>query len=129
MFVNRVLRILKALWKFVLFETSLFWKIGEKTQKHSPPWELYHRFMHKSPYSDHSWLILNLPFKVIVQRFKLVFWCLERECCTFQMIDENSFKSTDTLPLLSGFELILPCKPKWNVIEIESDFMFMRFAI
>ena len=42
---------------------------------------LYHRFMYKciAPSSDHSLLTLNLPFKVILRRFEIVFWCLEWE--------------------------------------------------
>ena len=44
----------------------------------------YHRFMFIAPSSDHSLLTLNLPFKVILRRFEVVFWCLECECCTFQ---------------------------------------------
>ena len=33
---------------------------------------------------------------MILLRFEVVFWSLEWECCTFQNIDENSFKSTNT---------------------------------
>ena len=44
---------------------------------------------------------INLYFKLIVRRFEVVFWYLESveyECCTFWKIDENSFKSTNTIP-------------------------------
>ena len=47
--------------------------------------------------SDCSLLNLILPFKVILRRIEVVFWCLKWECCTFQKIDENSFKLTNTL--------------------------------
>ena len=43
------------------------------------PREFYHRLMYKAPSSDHSLLTLNLPFKVILRKFDVVFWCLYRE--------------------------------------------------
>ena len=43
--------------------------------------------------------------KVIRRKFEIVFWCLEWECCTVQNIDENSFKSTNTV---LWFECIYP---------------------
>ena len=52
--------------------------------------------MYKAPSSDCS-LTLNLSFKVILRQFQVVFWCLEWECCTFQKINENSFKFTNTI--------------------------------
>ena len=57
----------------------------------------YHLFIHITPSRECSLLTLNLPFKVILRRFEVVSWCLEWECCTFQNIDENSFKSTNTM--------------------------------
>ena len=48
--------------------------------------------MHIAPSSDHSLLTSNLPFELILRKFEFVFWCLVWECCTFQKIDENSFK-------------------------------------
>ena len=42
-------------------------------------------------------MTLNLHSKVILKRFEVVFWCLEWESCTFQNIDGNSFKSTNTI--------------------------------
>ena len=57
------------------------------------PWECYHyRFMYIAPSSSHSLLNLNVPFKLILRRFDVVFWCLEWDCCTFQKIDENSIQ-------------------------------------
>ena len=61
------------------------------------PEEFNHRFMYIAPSSDCSLVTPHLPFKVILQRFKVVFWCLEWKCCTFQKIDENSFQSTNML--------------------------------
>ena len=55
----------------------------------------YHWFMYIAPSS--SLLILTSSFKVLLQRFEVVFWCLEWESCTFQMTDENAFKSTHTI--------------------------------
>ena len=55
--------------------------------------------MNKDPSSDHSLLTLNLPFEVILRWCEVVFWCLEWECCTFQKIDENSFKSSNNMAL------------------------------
>ena len=46
--------------------------------------------------SGHSLLNLKMPFKLILRRFEVIFWCLEWECCTFYKIDESSFKSTNT---------------------------------
>ena len=37
------------------------------------PQELYHRFMYIAPSSDHLWLTYNLLFKVILERFEVVF--------------------------------------------------------
>ena len=58
-------------------------------------WEL-HRFMYIAYSSNHSLITLNLPFKVILRMFEVIFWYLECEYCTFQMTDENSFRSTQT---------------------------------
>ena len=60
--------------------------------------KFYHRvmYMHVAPSMDHILFNLNLPFKWILRRFEVVFWCLEWECCNFWKIDGNSFKSTNT---------------------------------
>ena len=60
--------------------------------------------MHISPSRGEPLPNLNLPFKWILSRFK-IFWCLEWECCTFQKIDEKSFKPTNTILWLSGTTL------------------------
>ena len=60
-----------------------------------PPTRFTIGFMYIAPSSDYSLLTIKLPFKVILRRFEVVFWCLEGEMLhTFQTIDENSFKST-----------------------------------
>ena len=61
------------------------------------PREFYHRFMYIAPSTDHSLIILNLPFQVILSKFEVVFWCLEWEWYTFQKIYENSFESINTV--------------------------------
>ena len=53
--------------------------------------------MYIAPSSGHISLNLNMPFKLILRRFEVVFWCLKWECCTFWKIDGNSFKSTNTI--------------------------------
>ena len=52
------------------------------------------------PVVIHCWPSMCL-FKVILRQFEVVFRCLEWECCTFQKIDENSFKSTDTMTVFT----------------------------
>ena len=48
------------------------------------PQEFYHRFMYIAPSSDHLLLTVIPPFKVILRRFEVVFWCLEWDHqCTF----------------------------------------------
>ena len=54
------------------------------------PRKCYHQVMSIAPSSGHEWLNLNLPFKLILMRFEVVFWCLKWECCTFWKIDRNS---------------------------------------
>ena len=53
--------------------------------------------MYIAPSSGHKLLNLDLPFKLILRRCEVIFWCLEWECCTFKKIDGNSFKSTNTI--------------------------------
>ena len=65
-----------------------------------PP-RILRRFMYITPSSDHSLLTLKLPFKVILRTFKVVFWCLEWEWCTFKETDENSFNSTNTISTMA----------------------------
>ena len=64
--------------------------------------DFYHRFVYIASSSDHSLLTLNLPFKVILRKFEVVFWCLEWEWWTFQKIYKNSFKLTNTITLTFG---------------------------
>ena len=48
--------------------------------------KFYHRFMYIPPSSGEPLPSVNLPFKWIVRRFEVVFWCLEWECCTFERL-------------------------------------------
>ena len=49
-------------------------KMGGHTQ------EFYHSFMYIAPSSGHSLLNLEVHFKLILRRFDVTFWCLERVC-------------------------------------------------
>ena len=86
----------KSLVNCFVWNCQYFEKFAENKCFRDAPQEFYHRFMYIAPSSDHSLLIPNLPFKVILRKFEVVFWCLEWECCTFQKTDENSFKSSNT---------------------------------
>ena len=84
------------------FVWNLFWVICKKKKKKKKtfsecPQKFCHRFMYIAPSSGCYLLNRNMPFKLILRRFEIVFWCLEWECCTFQNIDENSFKSINTI--------------------------------
>ena len=70
-----------------LHKTKIFWM---------PP-RFYHRVMYKAPSTGHGLLNLNLPFKLMLRRFEVVFWCLEWECCTFGKIDKNTLRSTNIM--------------------------------
>ena len=98
-FVYRVVWVLQALWIF-LSETINFLRKLHKSLKLTflgcPP-KFYHSVMYIAPSRGHISLNFNMPFKLILRRFQVVFWCLEWECCTFWKIDGNSFKSTNTI--------------------------------
>ena len=53
-----------------------------------PP-NIVRRVMYIAPSCGHILLNLKLPFKLILRRSEVVFWCLEWECCTFWKIDGN----------------------------------------
>ena len=89
-FVYRVAWVLKALW-------LIFWENCIIPKFSGCPQNFYYRVMYRAPSSGHELLNLNLPFKFILSRFEVVFWCLEWECCTSWKIDRNSFKSTNTV--------------------------------
>ena len=91
-FVYIVVWVLRALW-ILLSETINILRKLHKTN----PRKFYHRVMYIAPSSGHILLNFNMPFKLILRRFEVVFWCLEWECCTFWKIDGNSFKSTNTV--------------------------------
>ena len=83
----------KIIVNYFVWNHWYFEKFDQKWGGGGGGWrEIYYKFMYIAPSSDWSLLTLDLPFKVILRRFKVVFWCLEWECCTFQKIDENSFK-------------------------------------
>ena len=86
----------------------------EKTKKYEifgmPPTNFTIGLLYKPPSSGEPLPHINLPFKWIVRRCEVVFWCLECECCTFWKIYENSFKSTNTN---TGFKLLV------NFIELK----------
>ena len=86
-FIYRVYRVVKALWIF-LSETINFLRNLHKTDI---------RVMYIAPSSGHISLNFNMPFKLILRRVEVVFWCLEWECCTVWKIYGNSFKSTNTI--------------------------------
>ena len=48
--------------------------------------KFYHRFMYIASPSHYSWLTLNMPFRVILRRFEVVFWCIEWECWLFKRL-------------------------------------------
>ena len=72
-------------------------------------------YMHGSLFSGHALLNLNLPFRFIQRRFEFVFWCLERECCSFWKTDGNSFRSTNTVTMA------LTVKDLWNNVGVNKD--------
>ena len=59
-----------------------------------------------APSSDHSLLNLNVPLKSIIRRFE-VFSDVWSENELFTKIDENSFKSTNTILWLYLFHPVL----------------------
>ena len=63
--------------------------------------------MYIAPSSGHISLNCNMPFKFILRRFEVDFWCMEWECCTFWKIDGYSFKSTNTILWLQWCTLIV----------------------
>ena len=94
-FDYRVLLILKAIHLIFFFVWNHYFFEKENNFRNAP--ENFTMFMHIAPSSDHSLLTLNLPFNVILRKFEIVSRCLEWEWCTFQKIDENSFKSTNPI--------------------------------
>ena len=61
------------------------------------PRKFSHRVMYIAPSSGYISSNVKMPFKLILGRFEVVFWCLQWECCTFWRIDGNSFKFTKTI--------------------------------
>ena len=98
-FLYRVVRVLKALESFCL-KPSIFWENCIKLTFSGCPRKFSHRVMYIAPSSGHISLNINMPFKLILRRFEVVFWCLEWECCTFWKTDGYSFKSTNTTTIM-----------------------------
>ena len=98
-FVYRVVIVLTAMWIFLseFLKPSNFWENWIKQNILGCPRKFYHRVMYLVPSSGHISLNFKMPFKLILRRFEVVFWCLEWECCTFWRIDGTSFKSTKTI--------------------------------
>ena len=94
-FVYRLYEFQKPCESFRL--KPIFWKNCITLIFSGCPRNVYHRVMYIAPSSGHTVLNLNLPFKVVLRRFEVVFWYLEWECCTFWKINGNSFKSTNTI--------------------------------
>ena len=90
---------------------SIFWENCIKLTFSGSPQRFYHRFMYIAPSSGRDLMNLDLPFKLILRRFEVVFWYLNWECCTFWKFDGNSFKSTNTI-LLYGFNSF--CVQPWK---------------
>ena len=112
-FVYTVVRVLKPCESFCL-NPSISRENCQKLTFLRCSWKFYHRVTYMAPSSGHISLNLNMPFKFILRRFEVVFWCLEWECCTFWKIDGNSFKSTNTIlccPTLAKGS-------KWHTIQI-----------
>ena len=78
-FVYRVLWVVKALW-IVLSETINILRNLQKQTFLGCPREFCHMFIYIAPSRGHSLLTPSLPFKVILRRFEVVFWCLEWDC-------------------------------------------------
>ena len=87
----------KRLVSHFAWNHQYFENIAKQLNFRDAPEHFTHRFMNIAPSSGEPLPSLDLPIKWILRRFEVVFWCLEWEYCTFQKIDENSFKSTNTI--------------------------------
>ena len=81
-FVYRVVWVLKALWIVFVWNHQYFdFFFVHKTNIFGMLPKIYHRVMYIAPStwtcSCHELLNLNLPFKLILRRFEVVFRCLE----------------------------------------------------
>ena len=68
---------------FVCLKPSIFWENCIKLTFLGCPRKFYHRvtgmYMYIAPSSGNISLNFNMPFKLILRRFEVVFWCLEWE--------------------------------------------------
>ena len=99
-----------------VWKSSIFWENCIKLKFSGCPRKFYHRVMYTAPSSGHISLNCTMPFKLILRRFEVTFWCLEWECCTFERLvklHSNSptlyygFKSKGSLWYTSLFSLFL----------------------
>ena len=86
-----------------VWKSSISWDNSIKLTFLGCPQKFYHSVMYIAPSSGHELLKLNLPFKLILRRFEVVFWCLEWECSNIWRTDGNSFKFTNTITALCSF--------------------------
>ena len=103
-FVYRVVWVLKPCESFCL-KPPIFWENCINLTFSGCPRKFCQKVMYIAPSSGHISLNSNMPFKVILRRCEVVFWCLEWECCTFWKTDGNAFKST-TYPILHGKSML-----------------------
>ena len=115
-FVYRVLGILKALW-ILVWNHQYFEKFATTTTNYwVPPPNNFTISLCNYVHSSLQWLFiadLQSVFKEVLKtsleylrRFEVVFWCLEWECCTFQIIDEKLKIHLNPRILHSGFKWI-----------------------
>ena len=108
--VYRVVWVLKKhTCEYFCLKPSIFWENCIKQKFSGCPWKFSHRVMYIAPSSGHISLNFNIPFKLFLMRFEVVFWCLERGCCFFwerlMAIHSNSpilyygFKILELLPV------------------------------
>ena len=122
-FVYRVVWVLKALWIF-MSETINFLR---KLQFLGCLRKFYHRVMYRAPSSGQISLNFNIPIKLILRKFAVVFWYLEWECCTFlkywcKFIQIHKYY---TMALLSGLSIedarwSLPVQRLWFISRNEN---------
>ena len=73
-----VLWILRALWIILSKTINILRKLQKKNFWDAP--DIFNMFMYIAPSSGKPLPDLNLPFKWILRRFEVVFWCRAWEC-------------------------------------------------
>ena len=115
--VYRVLWILKALW-IVLSATIniLKKKKATTTTKSGFPQRFCHWFMYIAPSSGHSMMNQNFPFKLILRRFEVVFWCLGWEYRTvYRLMKIHSNPPVQYYLRESFFFFRMKIRHVWNI--------------